>query len=392
MTNLIMRNSTIGALLLGLLLMWPVIGNAQEARKGMLVLGSANKATLVERVEIAAELYRDQPDFDYIIVSGGCGAHNSSICEATEMFQRLVREGVPAEKIHKEEKSKTTVQNYVYSRKLRNLRGEKLIQPGDQLVVVSNHWHAMSVAARLSEHDGVNAEYHIKGNIKPRKDDKADYSNIYDNELETEAYGLRGAWPKTDYSFSTQTDKRADRSAYMVVGPYVYSQSTEITRAVGPIDFGVAVEEPDAAYYEDSKDRVYFLIADRVIFGRYGKDLKEVALKDHFNELPEPFAYGHFDAAFFHPRSREVYLFKADEVLRVSRKGKVVEQPKKIREWIQDWPFAWGSGDLDAAHYDHLAQKLKLFRGQEVMEVSLDDQPVITEGPTRLSLERPEEL
>ena len=174
--------TSITGLLMGLLLMWPMISGAKEPSKGMLVLGSANKATLMERVEIAAELYQGQPDFDYIIVSGGCGAHNSSICEATEMFNLLVEAGVPADKIFKEEKSKTTVQNYVYSRKLRNRQGKQIIQPGDQLVVVSNHWHAMSVAARLSEHDGVEAEYFIKGNIKPKKDDKADYSNIYDNQ------------------------------------------------------------------------------------------------------------------------------------------------------------------------------------------------------------------
>src|SRR5690554_6445481 len=116
-----------------------VVANNDKAKPkvGMLILGSDHLQTLEERVTLGYQLYTSDISFDYIIVSGGCGAHGSSICEASEMFDLLAKKGVPKEKIFKEEKSKNTVQNYVYSRLLRNSDGSKLIQPGDSLYVVS---------------------------------------------------------------------------------------------------------------------------------------------------------------------------------------------------------------------------------------------------------------
>src|SRR5690606_5840842 len=106
-------------------------------KTGMLILGSDNIKTLKERVAVGYKLYKSGVAFDYIIVSGGCGAHKSTICEASDMASLLIEKGVPAEKIFKEEKSKTTVQNYVYSRILRREDGTKLINKGDNLYVVS---------------------------------------------------------------------------------------------------------------------------------------------------------------------------------------------------------------------------------------------------------------
>lgn len=148
----------------------------------MLILGSANKKTLEERVKLGYKLYASPVSFDYIIVSGGCGAHGSAICEASEMAAFLEEKGVPADKIYKEERSKSTVQNYCYSRQLKKEDGTRLINPNDTLYVVSSHWHAIPVAARFSIYDNVQAYYYIKGDLLPKETDKVDYTNIFNTE------------------------------------------------------------------------------------------------------------------------------------------------------------------------------------------------------------------
>src|SRR5699024_8772424 len=56
----------------------------------MLLLGSANLEVIQHRVEVAADLYHSDVSFARIVVSGGCGAHKSSICEASSMYSLLV--------------------------------------------------------------------------------------------------------------------------------------------------------------------------------------------------------------------------------------------------------------------------------------------------------------
>lgn len=162
--------------------------DTNDTRTGMLVLGSANLNTLKVRVAIAYELYQSGKTFDYIIVSGGCGAHGSTICEASEMAALLQEKGVPADKIFKEENSKSTVQNYCFSRALKASDGQHIIRPNDTLYVVSNHWHAIPVAARFTAYDGVKAFYYIEGNIVPDSADRVDYTNIFDNGLSSDQF------------------------------------------------------------------------------------------------------------------------------------------------------------------------------------------------------------
>ena len=157
-------------------------------RTGMLVLGSADINTMKERVHVGYNLYASGITFDYIVVSGGCGAHDSNICEASEMAALLKEMGVPANKIYKEERSKNTKQNYCYSRVLVDENGTKVINPKDRLYVVSNHWHAISVAARFSAYDGVDAIYHIEGRLIPRASDNVDYTNIYNDQQTPEEF------------------------------------------------------------------------------------------------------------------------------------------------------------------------------------------------------------
>lgn len=159
-----------------------------SSNKVILILGSADLDTSKERAQIGYDLYKFDKNVDYIIVSGGCGAHDSDICEATEMKKYLVQKGVPGKKIFKEEKSKNTAQNYCYSRKLTNPNGTKLITPNDKLYVVSNHWHAISVSACFKEKDSVNSHYFIRGRVKPSPKDKVDYINIYNDCIHVDNY------------------------------------------------------------------------------------------------------------------------------------------------------------------------------------------------------------
>lgn len=175
------------------LLLCPLPGFSQAnvrgpGKKGILVLGSANIETLRSRVAIALKQYHELPDLGYIIVSGGCNAHGSGICEATEMANILLEKGVPEDLIHKEEKSQSTVGNYCYSRQLKGADGLNVMQPGDSVYVISNHWHAFSVAGCLIDNDSIQAIYHIEGSIRPAENYTLDYGNLYKNCTQVKDY------------------------------------------------------------------------------------------------------------------------------------------------------------------------------------------------------------
>ncbi len=157
-------------------------GQQHNSRTGILILGSNHIPTLNERLNSGYKLFKSIEDVDYIIVSGGCDAHDSGFCEASEMKQLLENKGVSENLIYKEEKSKSTFQNYCYSRILKDEAGNLLILPGDSLYVVSNHWHAIPVAARFREYDKVNAQYYIVGEITPKPTDTVNYGKIYSEQ------------------------------------------------------------------------------------------------------------------------------------------------------------------------------------------------------------------
>lgn len=166
---------------LGLLLTCIHITAQNSTRTGILILGSSHIPTLKERVNSGYKLFKSLKNVDYIIVSGGCDAHKSGFCEASKMKEFLESKGISGDLIYKEEQSQSTFQNYCYSRHLKNNKGDNLIQEGDSLYVVSNHWHAIPVAARFRKYDNVNAQYYILGRIIPKDTDSVNYANIYSN-------------------------------------------------------------------------------------------------------------------------------------------------------------------------------------------------------------------
>lgn len=132
--------------------------------KIMLVLGSSSPETRKERVHLACDLIKTKGiRFDRIILSGGCGAHGTddSNCEASDMerlFESICTEDINDIPIYREEKSGYTIQNYCFCRDLKD-GGDKLIEKGDTLYVVSTHYHALSVSACF-KNEGVDAHYY----------------------------------------------------------------------------------------------------------------------------------------------------------------------------------------------------------------------------------------
>jgi len=357
-------------------------------KTGMLILGSDDLKTLEERVNIGYKLYASTIDFDYIIVSGGCGAHKSKICEASKMAALLIEKGVPAEKIFKEEKSKNTVQNYVYSRILRKKDGTKVINPNDSLYVVSNHWHAISVAARFTTYDGVHARYHIEGSILPSTNDKVDYTDIYNKNSDNEDYSRLALWPliNASYSLEGRGNSKNEGKTFGFIGDTVYQGTSEnlskgsarvISESISGLP-GDWHKEIDAAFYNASEDKVYLFKGTNYL--RFTPNSKSVdpgypkPINNLVKNLPEDWHNGFIDAAFFNPTRNELFLFKGDEYLKVSASNRKVNEgfPNKITSFVTNWPFVWGSGDIDAAHYNKMENKIYLFRGKEYLKMTLE--------------------
>lgn len=369
----------------------------------MLILGSDDINTLKARVDIGYQLYESAVDFDYIIVSGGCAAHKSQVCEASEMASLLIKKGVPAEKVFKEEKSKNTVQNYVYSRVLKKSDGTHLINPNDSLYVVSNHWHAISVAARFATYDHVNAVYHIEGSILPSTKDKVDYTDIYHKNADNEDYVKKALWPFIDASYTLYDLKgKTKEKTYQFMGDLLYQEAyddekesaTLISEAFSglPRDWHKNI---DASFYNPIENKLYVFKGLEYVTLNPNKKVIDKGypkpIVDLLNKLPANWEKGHIDAALFNPLSKEIFLFKGNEYLIVHSKNKRIDNkfPKNISSFASNWPFEWGSGDVDAAHYSSAEKKIYLFRGKEYIKVSLDGQ-VENGYPQNIKLEWPE--
>ncbi len=315
----------------------------------LLILGSGNLNTSIERAEVGFNVYNSKKDIDYIIVSGGCGAHSSSICEATVMADVLIAKGVPETIIFKEEKSKSTAQNYCYSRELKHSDGTKLINQGDQLFVVSNHWHAMSVSGCFNDKDLVNSKYIIEGNIIPKPESKTDYGAMYDNCMNNPNYCKSVLWPKIDAAYSLKANT-ANQHKFIE-------------------DLHISGEDSSASYSEIAKT------------------------------IPEVSNYWNsgIDAAFFDPNTKYMYLFKGAEYLRIryrKNKTQIVDSPKMITDFVLDWPFNWGTGDIDAALFSEATNEVLLYRGQEMLRLKFegDKLMMLNTSPQKVNLTWPTEF
>lgn len=357
--------------------------NNKNPQNLIMILGSDDPSTLEERTTVAFNLYQLQKDIDKIIVSGGCGAHDSSICEAEDMKEKLTKLGVPEDVIVKEEKSQTTLQNYIYSRLLKDESRGSLIKEGDKLYVVSNHWHAISVANRFREFDGVNAEYFVSGNLLPKEKDLVDYVGIfygYPDQEELLSKFLSDNIMTASYidghlvlvnqmgAIGYQSKKNADKKLLKVF------------RTIGQDNF------KDKFFFDAAKNSFFFLSGEKILeLDRSGRLKTEYSFQEFFkgfssdgNSITKVDAVSIVDS--------KILIFEKENLWIGKRKNGGFEFQEKvvIKDYIRDWPFSWGSGDVDAAVYIESSDSLRLFRGTQFMDVSLSTGKVI-EKPSKLN-------
>lgn len=80
------------------------------------ISGEAPRYPLLHRLEKGAEYFKKNPEA-MIVVSGGKGA-DENITEALAMERYLIAHGVPKSHIFKEERSTSTYENFVFSKKI----------------------------------------------------------------------------------------------------------------------------------------------------------------------------------------------------------------------------------------------------------------------------------
>lgn len=340
----------------------------------MLVLGSADPQVLEERIVIAARLYQTQP-IQKIIVSGGCGAHGSGICEATSMQQGLVARGVDPRKIYKEENAKTTVQNYVFSRILRDEKDELIMQPGDKVFVVSNHWHAISVAARLREHDGMDARFYIEGSIVPKDTDKLDYVGIFNGQTDNEKFVLKGSWLTPEAVW-----KHKDTTYYlrnnMVYGTDKENTSFSIQRGEDVLPFLKELDLKHSRAFIDCGDFWWVRNGDTIWkVAKHAKNVVERGKWTNFvREMPLSWKEGAFETGVIWDRT--LLLFAKDRILiaKMERNGFVFVEEMAADKYFGNWPFAWGKSNVACATVDEATAQLLLHRNMEMVRIDKDRQ------------------
>lgn len=351
----------------------------------MLVLGSDKRDILETRTQLAYKLYQIQP-IDKIIVSGGCGAHASSICEASLMFDGLVKRGVDSTKIYKEENAKSTVQNYVYSRILKDESNQNIIQHGDTVFVVSDHWHAISVASRLKKYDGVQAKFFIEGDILPKVEDKLDYVSIMNGELDNSVFIRKALWLTPQISW-----KHNDLTNY-VMDSIVYSVNDRenkilIERSRDDVfkQLGQGSNTKEWSFIDNGKswfvkiaDNIFEV--DKVSF----KASKKFLWNDMIHHLPKKWLINGYNTGFI--MDNKLILFSNDAVLVAVKKGRnyVFEREGTADEIIKNWPFSWGKSNVAGTALDQENKRIVLYRNREYLY--LDNFLNVIQQPVKLNV------
>ncbi len=117
---------------------------------GCQVRGTTLSQFLKKRLDKGIEIY-NKGFADYIIVSGGQGP-GEDITEAEAMKRYLISKGISENKIIVEDKSRNTMENLKYSKKL-------MVEKGfDMAIIVSNKYH-LKRASVMAKKVGINASY-----------------------------------------------------------------------------------------------------------------------------------------------------------------------------------------------------------------------------------------
>lgn len=349
----------------------------------MLVLGSSNPEILASRIQIANRLYKVQ-QIDKIIVSGGCGAHKSSICEASIMFDGLVKLGVESSKIYKEENARTTVQNYVFSRILKDEYGKNIIQKGDTVFVVSNHWHAVSVAARLKKYDSVHAKFFIEGDISPKENDKLDYVSIFNGELDNDKFIRNALWltPQVSWQINDNTYYLMDSLVYETNDGKVVSTSNRSHVFNDPrfID-----QKAAWSFIENGKTWFIKVLNKIYVVDKSNMKIKNIFSWDNFvYNMPDSWKINSFNTGLI--VDDKLILFSNDAVLVANKKDDkfVFQKEGEATKIFSNWPFSWGKSNVAGVYGQTNNQEIHLYRNREYLKI--DKQLNVIQKPMNLNV------
>lgn len=356
---------------------------ASNPKTIMLVLGSSNPEILASRIQIANRLYKVQ-QIDKIIVSGGCGAHKSSICEASIMFDGLVKLGVESSKIYKEENAKTTVQNYVFSHTLKDEHGKNIIQQGDTVFVVSNHWHAVSVAARLKKYDSVHAKFFIEGDISPKENDKLDYVSIFNGELDNDKFIRNALW------LTPQASWQIKDNTYYLMDSLVYE--TNDGKVVNTSNRNQVFNDPR---FKDNKGAWSFIengntwfikVSDKIyVVDKSNMKIINIFSWDNFvYNMPDSWKINSFNAGLI--VDDKLILFSNDAVLVATKKDDkfVFQKEGEAAKIFTNWPFSWGKSNVAGVYDQTNNQEIHLYRNREYLKI--DKQLNVIQKPMNLNV------
>ncbi|MDM1295660.1 YdcF family protein [Sphingobacterium sp. N143] len=356
---------------------------ANEHKNILLLLGSANPDVLTRRVNVAAQLYRTRP-MDAIIVSGGCGAHGSKICEASAMALQLKGKGVPMHLIFKEENSKTTVQNYIFSRRLKDKDGQRIILPGDTVYVVSDHWHAISVAARLEKYDGVIARFFIEGTIQPKPEDRLDYAAIFNGYADNHLFTLKGTW-LTPEAVWTKKDTLYYLTQDIIYATDVANNTYSVTSVQQRFPFLEGRSEFNPPLFIDDITAWYILFDGRC--HKVSKKDFKVLQDQPVNEwllLPDTLNWRNFNTGYI--QDNKLVLMGNEKMLLAEKKGQRFRymQETSPDQYFINWPYAWGKGNVSAARLQPEADKVIFYRNMESAECVINQKTIGKATPLKL--------
>lgn len=143
------------------LLLYGGIDNAEYDEDAIIVLGAGIHGeqvsqTLRRRLDSAVDYYEKNKDA-VIVVSGGQGP-GENITEALAMERYLIEQGIPQNKIIKEEKSTSTEENFSYSKKILDEYFD-----GDYSVAFATSEFHVYRSEQMARKIGVNVTSHVHG-------------------------------------------------------------------------------------------------------------------------------------------------------------------------------------------------------------------------------------
>ncbi len=128
---------------------------------GAAVRGERISGALQKRLDVAIEYYQENPDV-VIVVTGGQGPQED-ITEALAMERYLLANGIPKEKIIKEEKATSTYENFKFSKELLDNYFAELGVTEYELAYVTDDYHIYR-AGQLAKIAGLGEMTHCHSN------------------------------------------------------------------------------------------------------------------------------------------------------------------------------------------------------------------------------------